>query len=147
MSTGRRPHDPHGDYNFIVTIDGCDAGVFQKCDGLSFEVDLVEYRDSMMPHPQKRPGIRRYGNIKLIKGNVANTALWEWCQAIIGGEHERKNGSISVLSDSGDSNQPVVTFNFNDAWPLRWKGFRLDGMGKGSLVEEIELVVESISIA
>ena len=29
-------------------------------------------------------------------------------------------------------------------WPSNWSGFKLDGKGQGSLVEEIELVTECV---
>lgn len=142
-SQGRREFDTYGDHNFVVTIDGLEAGAFQKCDGLSFEVDLIEYRDSMDPYPRYRPGIRRFGRIKLTKGYVGNSVLWDWCQAIMEGENERRNGSIQLYEDDGQT--LAVTYRFTDAFPVKWNGFRFDGKGNSSLVEEIELVTESVS--
>ena len=146
-SEGRRDHDYFGEYNFVIRIDGEDAeayGAFQKCDGLSWETDLIEWRDSMDPYPRYRPGIRRFGKIKLTKGFVANTKLWDWCQTIMKGTHERKNGVIHLLNDDGDESAPAVSYKFIDAFPIKWSGFKLDGKGSAGLVEEVELVVECI---
>lgn len=144
QSTGRRSHDPFGDYNFVITIDDCEAGAFRKCDGLTVDVDVVEYRDGMSPMPLKRPGMRRFGDIKLTKGQVSSTALWEWCQNIMDGKIDRRNGSIQVIPESGDDTSEVMTYEFYNAWPKKWSGLKLDGMGKGAMVEEIVLAVESI---
>lgn len=144
QSTGRRTHDPVGDFNFVITIDGVEAGAFQKCDGLSFEVDLIEYRESTDIFPRKRPGIKRFGNLKLAKGYVLNSALWGWCESIQKGKQDRRNGSIQVLADTGDSGEPLVTYEFREAFPIRWSGFKLSGVGKGAMVEEIELAVEQV---
>ncbi len=138
----RRAHDFYGDYNFHIEIDGIHAGAFQKCDGLSFEVDLIEYKDSGDDFPRYRPGIRRVGKIKLTKGYTASSALWDWCQAIMEGKNERHNGVIELLDD--DANSPVVRYEFIDAFPIKWNGFRLDGKGTTALVEDIELAVEQI---
>ena len=144
-SSGRRDHDYHGDFNFIVEIDGLEAGAFQKCDGLSWETDLIEYRDSMDPYPRYRPGIRRFGKLKLTKGYIKNSALWDWCQSVMNGKHDRKNGAVHLYADDGGTLE--VTYNFIDAFPIKWSGFKLDGKGTAGLVEEIELAVESVAKA
>ena len=146
-SDGRRDHDYFGDYNFVVTIDGQKPevyGAFQKCDGLTWETDLIEWRDSMDPYPRYRPGIRRFGKLKLTKGYVDNTKLWDWCQSVMKGTHDRKDGVIQVLDDDGNNEKPLVSYKFIDAFPIKWSGFKLDGKGSSGLVEEIELVVECI---
>ena len=143
----RRDHDYFGEYNFVIRIDGednKDYGAFQKCDGLSWETDLIEWRDSMDPYPRYRPGIRRFGKIKLTKGFVNNTKLWDWCQSVMKGKHDRKNGVIHLLNDDGDDGSPAVSYKFIDAFPIKWSGFKLDGKGSAGLVEEVELVVECI---
>ncbi len=149
VSEGRRDHDPYGEYNFVVRIDGADNedyGAFQKCDGLTWETDLIEWRDSMDPYPRFRPGIRRFGKIKLTKGMVNNTKLWDWCQSIMKGTHDRKDGVIQLYDDACNwrDSEPEVSYKFIDAFPIKWSGFKLDGKGASGLVEEIELVVECI---
>lgn len=142
-SSGRRDWDHYGDYNFVIEIDGIEAGAFQKCDGLTFDVDLIEFKDSMDPYPRYRPGIRRFGKLKLTKGMINNTELWDWCQGIIQGKSDRRHGAIHVMADDGQSEE--IHFQFFDAFPVQWSGFKLDGKGNASLVEEITLVVESIT--
>jgi phage tail-like protein len=141
-STGRRAWDPHGDFNFVIEIDGIVAGSFQKCDGISFEADVIEYRDSMDPYPRYRPGLKRFGRIRLTRGYVENSSLWDWCQSIMHGKIDRRHGAIHLYNDDGET--PAVTYRFLDAWPANWSGFKLDGLGRGTLVEEIELVTECV---
>ena len=141
-STGRRVWDPYGDFNFVIEIDGIVSGSFQKCEGLSFEADVIEYRDSMDPYPRYRPGLKRFGRIRLVRGHIENTSLWDWCQSIMHGKIDRRNGAIHLYNDDGDT--PAMTYRFLDAWPASWSGFKLDGKGQGTLVEEIELVTECV---
>lgn len=142
---GRRDFDPYGDFNFVIEIEGLPAGAFQKVDGLNVDIDTIEYKDSLDPHPHKRPGIHRFGNIKLTKGVVENTALWDWCCAIMAGKVERRNGSIRILDDSGDKEKPETSFDFFQAWPCKWSGLRIDGKGGATLVEELELAIDSFT--
>ncbi len=139
----RRGHDHHGDYNFVIEIDGVQAGAFQKCAGLSLEVDEIVYRDGLDAFERKRPGAYRFGSIKLTKGYTSSGALWGWCEAIMNGELDRRNGSIRLVADDGD--ETLATYEFYDAWPKKWTGFALDGKGAGALIEEVELAVELIA--
>ena len=142
---GRRTFDPYGDFAFHVEIEGIGAGSFAKFDGVDLEIDQIEYKDSLDPHPHKRPGIYRFANIKLTKGVIANKALWEWCEKVMAGDCQRKNGTIHVLSDTHDSGSPEISYNFFQAWPCKWTGLKLDGKGQATLVEELELAVDYIS--
>ena len=141
-TTGRRPFDPYGDFNFVVEIEGLAVGAFQKVDGLNVDIDMIEYKDSLDAHPRKRPGIYRFGNIKLTKGVISNTSLWDWCAKIMAGNIERRNGSIRVLNDTGDKTKPDVSYDFFQAWPAKWSGLRIDGKGGATLVEELELAID-----
>lgn len=145
-SSGRRPFDPYTDHDFWIVIDGIEAGAFQKFDGLSWDCDVIEYKDSMDPWPRKRPGIHRFVNIKLTKGMITNTALYDWCAKVQSGEMDRRNGAIHVLDRTGDKNKPVLTYEFFQAWPTKWSSFRADGKGGATLLEEIELAVDSFNL-
>lgn len=145
-SIGRRQFDPYGDFAFHVEI-GSMKMAFSKFDGIDVEVDQIEYKDSLDTHPHKRPGIHRFGNIKLSKGVIADKQLWEWIHDVMKGKVKRLNGSIHVLSDAHDKTKPEITYNFYQAWPCKWSGLRLDGKGSGALVEELELAVDYIAKA
>lgn len=143
VSSGRRNHDPFIECNFIIEIDGIEAGAFAKCEGISYECDLIEYKTGMDVYPLKRPGIRRFGNIKLSKGYIKNAALWDWCQSIIQGSVDRRTGALHVLGEDS-SKDMKVTYRFIDAWPIKWSGLRFDGKGNANLLEEIEICTEMI---
>lgn len=138
----RRDHDYYGAFNFIVEIDGLSAGAFQKCDGLNFEVDMIEYQDGMSPYPRKRRGVVKWGNIKLTKGYTCNSALWDWCQEIMQGKMGRRTGAIHLLSD--DAGSEIKTFKWINGFPVKWSGFKFDASTTGPLLEEIEFCVEEV---
>jgi len=144
-NTGRRSFDPYGDFAFHVEIEGLGVIAFQKFDGIDVEIDQIEYKDSLDTHPHKRPGIYRFGNLKLTKGVISNTELWKWIHDAMAGKVKRRNGSIHVLADNHDKTKAEITYNFYQAWPCKWSGLRLDGKGAGALVEELELAVDYVA--
>ena len=146
VTTGvhRRSHDPYGDFNFVVEIDGLSAGAFQKCDGLNFEVDMIEYQHGMDPYPRKRRGVVKWGNIKLTKGYTCNEELWNWCQEIMQGKMGRRTGAIHLLADDNDSSSPVMTYKWINGFPVKWSGFKFDSGSSSPLLEEIEFCVEEV---
>jgi phage tail-like protein len=141
----RRDYDHYGDFNFIVEIDGLSAGAFQSCDGLSFEVDLIEYQDGMDPYPRKRRGTVKWGNIKLTKGYTTNTALWDWCAEILQGGMGRRTGAIHLLGDDVSAG-PIKTFKWINGFPVKWNGFKFDSSAGKALVEDIEFAVEEVMV-
>ena len=62
-------------------------------------------------------------------------------KAVLDGKVERKAGSVMVCDDAGGE---IYRYNFYEGWPCRWKSLELRADAPGSLVEEIEIVVETI---
>ena len=138
-----RPGEPAGGFNFRIEIEGIDCGGFKSVDGLSAEIEEIEHQTGMDPYPLKRPGRKKFGNIKLSKGYLANVALWQWFEDALKGKVSRKSGSVILLDDAGTER---VRYNFFNAWPKSWSGFKLDGKGTDISVEDIELVIESLEV-
>lgn len=137
----RRPHDHIGNFNFHLEIEGLTAGTFRNVEGLDSETEIVEYQDGDDLTLRKRPGRTKYSNIVLKRGYVSSDELWQWRKKVMDGSVERKSGSVILCNDAGD---PVMRYNFFEAWPAKWKGFTLDGKGTDSVIEEVELVIERL---
>lgn len=137
----RRPHDHIGNFNFHLEVEGLTAGTFRNVEGLDSETEIVEYQDGDDLTLRKRPGRTKYSNIVLKRGYVSSGELWIWRKKVMDGSVERKSGSVILCNDAGD---PVMRYNFFEAWPCKWKGFTLDGKGTDAVVEEVELVIERL---
>ena len=137
----RRPHDHIGNFNFHLEIEGLTAGTFRNVEGLDSETEIVEYQDGDDLTLRKRPGRTKYSNIVLKRGYVSSDELWQWRKKVMDGAVERKSGSVILCNDAGD---PVMRYNFFEAWPCKWKGFTLDGKGTDAVIEEVELVIERL---
>ena len=140
----RRSHDPIGNYNFRVEIEGVTQGAFKSVDGLDSRTEIIEYQDGDDTTLRKRPGRTRYSNVILRRGFVNSDEFWKWRKAVVDGKVERKSGSIILLDDSGGE---VMRYNFYEGWPCVWKGFELDGQGTDATVEEVQIAVEKIERA
>ena len=135
-----RSSDHIGNYNFKIEIEGLAAGAFKAMEGLSSETDVIEF--SKIPR-RKRPGRHKWTNVVLKRGYVASSALWEWRKSVIDGQCERRAGSIVILADNGEE---ITRYNFFEAWPTKWKGFKLDAKADDVTVEELELCLERVEI-
>ena len=137
----RRPHDHIGNFNFHLEVEGLTAGTFRNVEGLDSETEIVEYQDGDDLTLRKRPGRTKYSNIVLKRGYVSSGELWTRRKKVMDGSVGRKSGSVILCNDAGD---PVMRYNFFEAWPCKWKGFTLDGKGTDAVVEEVELVIERL---
>lgn len=138
----RREFDPVGNFHFVVEVDGLIAGKFSSVDGLSYEVEMVEYRVSDQPMlPRYRPGTAKYGRITLKRGYVENTTFNDWLQQVQEGTYKRLNLSITLQDNAGNQ---VAGWNLFRCLPAKWSIGNLDGKGNEALYESLELAVEEI---
>lgn len=137
--------DHVGDWAFRIEIEGEEAGYFSKVEGLTVQIEAIEYQHSDDITPRKRMGKIKVDNVRLVKGYVNSPALFEWCEKCMDGDISRKSVSIVLLAD--DHSAELCRYNLYEVWPCKWSGFKLDGKGQGALVEDIELIVEQIKRA
>ena len=140
------PNDPWGNFNFQVEIEGVQSGAFSHVEGLGMSIEEIEYQDGTHLWPRKRPGRKKFNNIKLKKGLVGRDTMFRWMMDTMNGSLQRKSGSLIVLNDAGDANEPVLRFNFFEAWPKSWEGVRFDATSAQVQVEEVELVIEYLQV-
>ena len=104
---------------------------------------MIEYRNGNDDAIRKRPGRIKVGNISLKRGYADNACseLWDWWAMVMKGEVERRSGSIILCNDHG---KEVCRYDFTEAWPIKWKGWDLEGSGTTNAIEEIEICCETL---
>jgi phage tail-like protein len=138
----RRPNDHLVTSKFKIEIEGVTQGAFAAMDGIESTTEVVHYADADDIIEHKRPGRTRYSNIVLKRGFVNTDELWNWYKSVADGKIERKSGSIILAGDDGSE---IMRYNFFEAWPCRWKSFKLNASSKTkSIIEELEIAVEKI---
>lgn len=123
---------------FRVTIDHkMSLGNWSKCDGLSVEYDIFEYKEGgENGFIHRLPGRRKYQNIKLTRPldpQSADVAAWVSAKE---GPKAGHTAEIAVLDASGKS---VAAWQLSDVFPARWSGPTLDIGGKDVAYEVLEL--------
>jgi phage tail-like protein len=141
-------HDVLASFAYHITIDGVEMAQFQKVEGISIEVQSIEYRAMSLtegPILRKSPGLKKYGDITLSRGKVNDTHFWDWIKKAQAGDlvGARKSGAIILM----DYNiQPITTYKFTNAWPTK---VSIGGLAAGSnevLLETIVLCVEKLEL-
>lgn len=144
MATGER-NDPYRGYNFVIEIDGIDVGGFSEANGLSFDVDPIDYREGTdrQLHVRKLTGLRKFANVTLKRGFTADTQLWDWYLEVLNGVVERKNGSITLRDEEYND---VLRWEFEEGWICKWEGPTMNASGNDVAIESIEICVERVEL-
>jgi phage tail-like protein len=140
----RREFDHIGNFNFKVEIEGVTQGAFLEVEGLESTTEVAYTADGDDTTVRKRPARTTCSNLLLRRGFNNNSELWSWYKMVMDGHIERKSGSVIICGDDGSE---IMRYNVFEAWPCRWKLSKLSAAEDGTLIEEVEIVVEKIERA
>jgi phage tail-like protein len=138
--------DPFRNFNFLVELDGINSSSFSEVVFPSSTAGVVEYREGAdkVSSSRKLPGRVHYGNVVLRRGVTKSNELWDWWNTVRAGQFQRKNGSIILLELDLTE---VRRWNFFGAWPCRYDISPLAGRGEETVIETLELAIESFEAA
>ncbi|WP_426165135.1 phage tail protein [Sandarakinorhabdus sp. DWP1-3-1] len=136
---------PWGAFNFVVEIDGIDEAGFAEVSGLSFETELIRYRNGNDKANSVRslPGLHKVGDVTLKRGLVASTSFYQWLRGIADGQDDVRNVVI-VLHD--ETHQPVKRFKLTRARIIKHVSGPLNAAANQVAMEEIVLAHERLEI-
>ena len=123
---------------FRVKIDGDgDLGNWSKCDGLSVEYDVFEYKEGgENGFVHRIPGRAKYQNVKLTRPvNKDSKKVANW-MATLKVAVKRQTAEISALDTEG---HPIATWNLEGVFPVKWNGPSLDIGANQAATETLEL--------
>jgi len=143
---GAQRVDPFENFRFRVEIEGMVQAGFTECSGLGSHIEVVEIREGgdATSATRKVPGRVTYPDIVLKWGVTASRELYNWHQAVINGQLQRKSGSV-VLLDA--ERQEVVRWNFSNAWPSKFDGPTLNAKGNDVAIESLTITCERQELA
>jgi phage tail-like protein len=142
MPVGAR-NDPYRNFRFLVEIDGIVQAGFSEASIPDTSSDVVEYRAGNEPPTlRKLPGLNKYGNVSLKWGVTDSLELYEkWRKPVEDGKIVRKNVAIIVLKEDGTA---ATRWEFQNAWPIKYKAPDLNAKGNDVAVESIEIAHEGM---
>jgi phage tail-like protein len=136
--------DPYITCLFHVEIEGIEEAVFQECEGLEAETEVLSFEEGgLNNYPHKLPVRTRFPNVSLKRGITDSSALWEWYYKVINGMVERKN--MSVILYDAKSNE-VKRWSFERAYPVKWSGPRLKADENTIGIEVLEITHEGMVV-
>jgi len=124
---------------FKVTIDGqTSLGDWTKCEGLTVEYDIYEYKEGgVNGFIHRLPGRAKYQNIKLSRPVTKDTAAVGVWLANLKPDLPRTTMQISVTDEAGTE---IAAWSLDAVIPIRWTGPTLDVAQSGVATESLELV-------
>ena len=111
---------------------------FQEVTGLSKELGVEELREGgENQYVHKFPAPAKYPNLVLKRGVLIQSKLITWCfDAIDNFIFTPLNLSVTLLNEE---HQPLISWEFVGAYPLKWSVSDLKAQDNSILVETLEL--------
>ena len=132
--------DPLQSFMFTVKMGGTELG-FQKVGGLSREVAVVEYLESMYNHKHKLPGREEVGEITFEKGMYAKNELTNMFLKTIKGTDTRFDIVVSIKNRKGVEKRK---FSLYECWCSKIEYGDLDATSDDVLIETLTVQCEYI---
>jgi phage tail-like protein len=130
-------------YNFVLDLGNGESGYFTEVSGLSVFVEAIEARGGGDgPVARQLAGRVSYGPVLLKWGLTNSTELWNWLMTAVNGKVERKN--VSIVLKSNDGQTETTRWNLTNAWLKEWRGAHLNALGQEVAIETLTLVHEGI---
>jgi phage tail-like protein len=136
--------DPPFSAKFVFTVDGLTIGTFTEVSGLSVQIDVEELAEGgQNQFTHKLPGRMKWPNLVLKRGVTNTDNLFEWFQqssgdgfAGAGNQLKRRRGAVTLMDSTGTV---VRTWEFTEAYPVKWNGPKLAASSRDLAVEELEV--------
>ncbi len=132
-------------YHFQVEWGGARIG-FSEVSGLNIEIEAVSFREGSSPEDsfRKIPGLKKYSNIVLKRGIVADDLdFFSWINTKQMGTIERRDVVISLLNEN---HEPIISWKLKNAFPVKYAGPVLLAESSDLAIESLELTHEGITV-
>ena len=129
---------------FLFEVDGVEIGRFMGISGLEVSVGVEEIQEGgENNYVHKLPGRMSWPNITLKRGITQNDALLAWLNKS-SGEQFSANGnkltrSTAAITLMGPAGQRLRSWEFDGAFPVKWKGPDFDVASSDMALEELEI--------
>jgi phage tail-like protein len=130
---------------FSITIDGYEIAAFSELQGITTQVDVVDFMQSSDKEVMlsKLPGKRTPPTVTLKRGKNNSMELWSWHEAVLAGDMAAARKSCSLVMYNTDG-KPVARYHMENAWPAK---IEIGGLKAGAsevLMESVTVVCEHI---
>ena len=130
--------------SFLVEVDGVEIGRFMEITGLEVEVGVESIEEGgENGYVHKLPGRMTWPNLVLKRGITQNDSLLKWLNKSSGegfsGEGNKLKRSSAAITLIGPSGTRLRAWNFDGAFPIKWRGPTFAAGSTEMAVEELEI--------
>lgn len=144
--------DPYRNFKFVVEIDGFVRAGFHTIEGLTHEVEVIDYREGGENEtPHKLPGQSKFGELTMTRGVSKDQDFTNWIEEIFNldnvdgfqppNEGFRRTVTIRLRDKAGN---PVKQWTVFRAWPSMRSLENLDASGNDVLIESLTVQNEGV---
>jgi phage tail-like protein len=122
---------------------------FQEVSGISNEMQIEEIKEGGVNSFKHRvPSTIKHSNLVLRRGLISNDSLLaKWCKATLDGGLDKPIETKTILVSLLDENsQPLKTWSFADAWPVKWSISDFNSVNDELAVETFEFSYRYIQV-
>lgn len=132
-------------FHFKVSFEGSSGktdAAFKEVSGINMEMgteEITEGGNNLFKH--RVPTSVKFQNLVLKRGMVAiGSPLVEWCDnTLISGLSQTIETKTVVVHLLNAKSNPLASWNFVNAWPVKWSVSDLNSMNNEVLIETLEL--------
>jgi phage tail-like protein len=111
---------------------------FQEVNGFTVELQTEEVKEGgQNRYSQTLPGRAKYTDLVMKRGLILNSAVIQWCKDAIENLIIRPITVVVILLN--EKNEPLLTYNFVNAWPKKWSVSDFNAQESKIVVETMEL--------
>jgi phage tail-like protein len=130
---------------FLIEIQGVITTAVTELAGIEADVAVLESREGTdLTSAQKQPGQASYTNLVVRRPLTKDLTLWDWMQKSISGTVSPPTITVRLLDAQ---EQPVVTWTFKNAFPVKWTGPVLNALSNDIAMETLEIAHSGFTIA
>lgn len=138
--------DPVSEMRFRVRCGSIEIGRFREFTGMGAEWETKDYPEGgLNTHVHKLPTRVKYTNVVLKKGITHESALLDWFARTQSGF--ASNFQELTVELMGPGGVTVRSWQFADAYPVKWTGPNLNASSNQIATETLEMVHKGFSKA
>ncbi len=128
-------------FYFKLSIEGASGDAsFKEVSGISMEMDTEEIAEGGNSYKHRVPTSVKFSNLVLKRGLVPkDSEVVQWCLDTFGSGLssgiQPKTITVSLLDEEAN---PLNTWSFSNAWPVKWSVSDLNSMNNEIVIETLE---------
>ena len=128
----------HGNFRFSVSVDGIPQAAFSECRLPSLQVETMEIKEGgQNTYTHKLPVRVNAGSVTLRHGVTRSASLLQWYLQVLNGDMTNAIRQVTVTVYDV-ARLPIATWNFRNAYPIKWSGPTLKADDQAVAIEELD---------